>query len=226
MSKYVFGGMTFQSKEKLTNYVKYVLNNQKRGTFLEGKWFDVVNDILKQHENYQQKVGAGEYKIGVRACSVNPKNNQFYILRQDGTDTDFSFYKALTKRSQSSKVKESLRGLIKDQMISYKEDYFNENSDSKGYCICPVTNLKITKKSSHLDHYPVQFDQIVSDWLESNNLCFDGIGILPTQDNDTHGTLADENLADSFYKYHLLNAQYRVVLDKVNLQRERWKKAK
>lgn len=32
------GGMTFQSKEKLRNYVKYVLNNQDLDKMLEGKW--------------------------------------------------------------------------------------------------------------------------------------------------------------------------------------------
>lgn len=222
MATYTKGGMTFKSKEKLVNYIRFVLNNQDLDKFLEGKWLAVVDDVLKGHQDYKQKVGEGSYQIGVTTCPVNPKNRHFYILREDGTDTDFSFYKALTAPSHASEVKKALRDLVRDQTVAYKEDYFKKNAVGK-YCICPETGLKITIKSSHLDHYPVQFDELVADWLKSNKLKIKDVLLEPSKDNDVMNYLVDKSLEKSFYDYHLKVAEYRVVLSQVNMQREKAK---
>lgn len=216
------GGMTFQSKEKLRNYVKYVLNNQDLDKMLEGKWLLVVDDVLKGHQDYKQKVGKGTYQIGVTTCPVNPKNKHFYILREDGSSTDFSYLKALTTPSHATDMKKALRATVKVQTMVYKEKYFNENAVGK-YCRCPETGLKITLKTSHLDHYPVQFDEIVSDWLKLNKLKAKDVELEPTKDNEVNTYLVDKELEKSFHDYHLKVAQYRVVLDAVNRQRERAK---
>jgi len=223
MAKIVKGGMTFQSKEKLRNYVKYVLNNQDITKMLSGKWFEVVNDVLKDHQNYKEKVGDGEYQIGVTTCPVNPKNRHFYILREDGSSTDFSYYKALSAKSHKTEVKKALRDCVKDQVMTFKENYFKENAKG-AYCICPETGLKITKKTSHLDHYPKQFDELVADWLKVKGLKLDDVELLPSKDNDTQDFLKDADLAEDFYQYHLANAEYRVVLTAVNMQRKKAKR--
>lgn len=222
MAKYTKGGMTFQSKEKLINYIRYVLRNQELNKPLEGKWFDVLDDVLKGHENYNQKVGNGSYKIGVQICPVNPKNRHFIVIREDGSVTDFSFYKALTTKTHSSEVKSALRAVVKDQVVDYKKEYFEKNAIGR-YCICPETGLKITMKTSHLDHYPKQFDEIVADWLKENKLKIKDIELEESKDNDVTNYLTDKSLAESFYNYHLRVAQYRVVLAQVNLQRKKAK---
>jgi len=223
MAKIVKGGMTFQSKEKLKNYVKFVLNNQNIDKMLSGKWYEVVNDVLKDHSNYKAKVGKGTYQIGVTTCPVNPKNRHFYVLREDGSSTDFSYIKALYAKSHKTEVKKALRDYVKDQAITFKENYFKENA--KGvYCICHETGLKITRKTSHLDHYPKQFDELVADWLKEKGLKLDDIELLPSKDNDMQDFLKDTWLADDFYDYHLSNAEYRVVLTAVNMQRKKAKR--
>jgi hypothetical protein len=222
MAAISMGGMTFQSKEKLINYIRFVLNNQELHEPLEGKWFNVINDVLKGHYNYKAKVGTGSYQISVTQCPVNPNNRHFYVIRQDGSSTDFSFYKALAKRSHASEVKKALRDAVVDQSISYKKNYFKDNAVGN-YCICPVTGLKITVKSSHLDHYPLQFDEIVSDWLKLNNLKIADIEVKPSYDNKILSEIKDEDLIKNFYDYHLQVAKYRVVLSQVNLQRKKAK---
>lgn len=216
------GGMTFQNKEKLKNYIKFVLNNQDINKLLEGKWLLVVDDVLRGHQEYKQKVGNGSYQIGVTTCPVNPRNRHFFILREDGSSTDFSYIKALTTPSHATEVKKALREVIREQTIAYKDNYFKENAIGK-YCICPETGLKITKKTSHLDHYPVQFDEIVSAWLENNKLKIKDVLLEPSRDNDVMNYLVDKDLAKNFYDYHLEVAEYRVVLDAVNRQREKAK---
>ena len=223
MSKHQYGGMCFKTKEKLENYIKFILRNQSVGTFLEGKYLDVMMDVLKNHENYESKAGKGSYKIGVRVCPINPRNRQFFILREDGTDTDFSYLKAIRPNSKATKVKKALRGLVSQQALDYKTKYFEDNADSRGYCVCPSTGLKIKYTNSHLDHYPTQFDQIVNDWCGLQGITLESIDLLPTEDNDTFAKLVDSGLTESFYNYHLDVAEYRVVLDKVNMQRGKWK---
>lgn len=223
MAKIVKGGMTFQSKEKLRNYIKFVLNNQDITKMLSGKWFDVVNDVLKDHEHYKQKVGEGTYQIGVTTCPVNPRNRHFYILREDGSSTDFSYYKALSTRSHTTDVKKALRDSVRDQAVSFKEEYFKNNAKG-AYCICEETGLKVTKKTSHLDHYPKQFDELVADWLKDKGLKLADIELTPSRDNDVQDYLKDEALAKDFYDYHKENAKYRVVLSAVNMQRKKAKR--
>lgn len=79
-------------------------------------------------------------------------------------------------------------------------------------------------KSSHLDHYPKQFDQIVHEWCSENNLVLEDIKLEDSKDNSCVNILADKDLEKNFFDYHLRVAEYRVVLNKVNLQRGKWKK--
>jgi hypothetical protein len=222
MATHTKGGMTFQNREKLVNYIRFILYNTPEHEPLTGKWFDVMDDVLKGHQNYSQKVGKGKYGISVQVCPVNPENRCFIVMRDSGEITDFSFYKALTSRSYSSEVKAALRNVVKEQAIQYKKEYFAENAVGK-YCVCPSTGLKITVKTSHLDHYPKQFDEIVADWLKLNKLKISNIKLEDSKDNQVSKELLDIKLSLSFFEYHLKTAEYRVVLSQVNLQRKRAK---
>ena len=219
MAIVIAGGKTFKTKKSLLEHCKYILNNTKKG-LLEGKTLELIDDVLRMHPRYIEKVGTEDYQIGIRNCTVNAHNNQFYILREDGSDTDFSYYKCLLAESKETKFKKALRHLVKDQSIRFKEDYFKSYAKG-GYVICPVTNLKIKKKDSHLDHFPTQFEEIVEDWMELNSIRLKDIKLKSGGDNSTCWFIDNKFLEESFYKYHEDKAEYRVVLNKVNLQRHR-----
>lgn len=220
MAKITKGNITFSSKAKIINFLKMVLNQQDHSKFLSGSRLNVVLDVFKDHQDYDTITQGLPYDIGVRRCHVNPRNNQFYIMRIDGTTEAFSYMTALTPKSKLRKVKEALRYAIKEQTIAFKENYFAENATRGKHCVCPVTKLKITKKNSHLDHYPVQFDEIVDAWLKEYNLDFNN---FPTYAKNEAEYISDESLLDSFRRYHAKVAKYRVVLALVNQQREKAK---
>ena len=211
-------GKKFKTKATLTAYCKYVLNNADLFTTLRGEWGEVIDGLFHRHYAYDSLTGGVGYEIKVRNCHVNPRNRQFYIEREDGSETDFSYVKCISPKSKSDRIKEILRELIREQTIEYKTKYFAENSDSRGFVICPETNLKMKRNDSHLDHYPKQFNEIVADWFAVNNLTFDSLEILS---GDECWTLKDRKLSKSFFAYHEKVAEYRVVLDKVNQQRKR-----
>jgi len=217
------GGMEFKTKQTLKNYCKFVLNNAKLNSELYGEWFEVINDVLKMHDCYDEKTQGGGYKIGVRTCLINPRNRQFYVLRADGSVTDFSYVKAISSQSKEGKIKDIFRAAINDQTIDYKDTYFNEFGDSKGYVICPETNLKVRKKDSHIDHYPKQFNEIVKDFIDIHNISSESLVIHHPGDNATVWIMEDQELLNKFVEYHHEVAEYRIVLNKVNLQRKKSK---
>ena len=217
---------TFKSKSSLINYVKYVVNNQEVGVPLDGEWFDVVDGVLRLHSGYKQKAGSGEYVIYTQQCTVNPRNRNFMVRREDGSTTDFSFYKALSPDNKASDVKAALRYAVQDQCIEYKDNYFLKNASARGHVLCHETGLKVTKKASHLDHYPTQFDEIVSNWFKLNKLKLSDIVLEDSWDNKRQNELADTKLVESFRNYHKEVAKYRIVLAAVNLQRKKAKVSK
>jgi hypothetical protein len=223
MAKIIAGGKIFKSKTELQKYCTLILKNEKLNKSLDGNSFEVINDVLKLHHNYSEKVGIGNYKIGIRECFINKRNRQFYIIRGNGTNTDFSFYKCISRPSKLTSIKSSLRESIKDQVIKYKEQLFIDNQDDNNNIICQETFSYIKRSNSHLDHYPLHFDTIVYNWLKSININLSDIELLPMQDNKAAHFLKNYNLKKNFYDYHKQNAKYRIVLDKVNLKREKSK---
>lgn len=219
------GGKEFKTKASLTNYCKYVLNNATLNTVLHGEWGAVLRDVLSMHESFEEKTDGQSFEIGVRQCFINPRNRQFFILREDGSDTDFSFYKAISTPKKPSYIKATLRAAVKDQTVSFKEDYFAKNADSKGYVRCADTNLKIKQKDAHVDHFPLQFDEIVKEWVDIIGKKSEDIVLLrPERDNKTVWEMEDKELLNSFVEFHKTVATYRVVLNKVNQQRKKAKK--
>lgn len=220
------GGKNFKAKTTLQAYCKYVLNNAKLNTLLEGEWEAVLIDVLKMHACYDGKTKGQSYKIGVRTCNINPRNRQFFILREDGSDTDFSYYKAISEsKTNMARIKEILRASIKDQTVAYKMEYFIKNEDSRGFVLCEETGLKLKMKDSHIDHYPKQFDEIVQEWADKYNVVSEDVKLIPPGDNATVWGMADNKLLLSFQEYHLSQARYRIVLNKVNLQRKKSKRS-
>lgn len=223
MAEIKAGGKNFKSKEKLTNYIKFLLINHKTHTPLAGSEFAVIDDVFKMHEHYYAKTKGMTYEICTTQCDVNPRNNKFYIKREDGAEIDFSYYKALTPHSKLTKLKCALRRLVDDQTKSYKKQYFEEVGDYEGKVYCPVTGLKIGFANSNLDHYPTQFDELVFNWLKENKLDYKEIELTDTKDTNDRGRMKSKKLEESFYKYHLENANYRIVIREVNQQRSKAK---
>lgn len=223
MAKITINGTSYSSKKVLIQACKDVLYGNKIGTALTGSDFDLINNVLKLHHDYDNKVGSSSYDIIVGHCQVNAKNNMFYINRSDGTSTDFSFYKCILPQSKVTKVKRSLKDTIRLQMMGYKGTYFEDHGDAGGILKFCVSGESVCMSNSHLDHYPKQFDEIVYDWFIINKLNVEDIELVPAGDWATAATLKDTKLEKSFRLYHKKVAKYRVVTSNVNLTRGRAK---
>lgn len=220
------GNKTFKSQTTLTNFCKFILNNADLNKPLEGEWFSVMDDVLRMHDNYHGKIKGQQYSICVRKSPINARQRQFYILREDGSDTDFSYYKAISNKPTSKivRIKDTLKAAVKQQTIDYKDWYFEEHKIGKDFVLCEETGLKLKRKDSHIDHYPKQFDEIVEEWVKKYNVKSEDVELIDGGDNTTVCEMVDKDLLESFVNYHKEQATYRIVLNKVNLQRKRPKK--
>lgn len=215
----IVGNKNFKNKTTLTAYCKFVLNNAKIGESLTGEWFEVIDGVLRMHSGYERKVNGLTYVIKVRKCKVNPKNRQFFIVRENKTSTDFSFYKAITQNTDKiTRIKSTLRFAVAEQVKNFKDEYF-ENNAVGGYVVCSETKLKIRKKDSHLDHHPKSFEMIVKEWADNEGLSSEDIDLEYPKDDELCWPFRDKSLVNSFVEFHKVVAEYRVVLDKVNLQK-------
>lgn len=219
-NKYFAGGLGFKTKKLLHKHCKGILNGNMGE--LEGEDLAVMLDVLKMHPRYKDKVGKRSYTIFVGSCPFNAANNQFQIVFTDREVVDFSYYKAIQGYSPESKLKETLRQSIDCFHKAYRKNYIKENM-KKGYLLCEVTGLKIKPKEMHLDHYPRQFEEIILDWMIINELRVSSINLIPPEGYGFTWSFEDPELLKSFISYHNEVVQYRGVLAKVNLQREKSK---
>lgn len=216
--KYFAGGKGFKNKKDLQMCCKDILNSYEFDT-LEGEDFNIINDVFKMHPRYDEKVGGCDYIIKVETSELNPMYNQFVIERSDGEFLDFSYYKTISGYSYETKVKETLREVIIDQQKGFRLNYIFDNKDSKGYVRCQETQLKAKPKEMHVDHYPLQFEEIVEKWFLTRGLTLKTFKIYPPKGKGYKWEFEDPDLATDFYNFHLEEAKYRFVLNKVNLQR-------
>lgn len=214
------GSKTFATKKELQDYVQGVLYSVRKGDPLTGIALKVVDTVFRNHPNHEDKTQGQSYKIAARTSSGPLKQyREFYIIREDGTETDFSYKTALAgKTCKITHIKHALRCIVQQQQWDAKTEYFEKYQDNKGYVVCPVTNLKVKYKESHVDHYPIKFETIVANWFKENNLTSTTFGLQDGGDNAMCMVVSDKALENSFYDYHETNAKYRVILAKANLQ--------
>lgn len=213
---YILGGKSFRTKKEIISACKDVLN----GNFgeLEGEDLNLMLDVLKMHPRYKEKVGNNKYTIMVVVCPINPVNNQFNILFDNGAVEDFSYYKAVKGYSTETKLKETLRQVIDPFHKAYRRTYIRQNLKGK-YLFCEETGLKMLENEAHLDHYPKQFEEIVCDWMKINGYTLSKIKLIPPSGYGFTWNFEDISIGKSFIEHHNSVVEYRMVLNKVNLQR-------
>jgi hypothetical protein len=220
MSKatYEVGGELFENKSAIYDRCKYILNNSWGK--LTGQDSTFMDAVFRMHPRYEDKRGSGDYSIHVVSSVSNSRQKMFLVHQADGSIVDFSYVKVVNPISQETRIKKTLRHSVAGQVRSVRSKLIRDNRDGNGYIRCEVTGLKIKPKDMHLDHYPLQFEEIVDMWFKRDNLTISSFKIKPPKGVSTCWILPPD-VAASFIKFHLEIAEYRMVLDKVNLQRSK-----
>lgn len=207
---YEIAGEVFVSKQAVKDKVSKLLG--RLGTVSEEDE-PFVLELLARHRNAQQKIGAGVQRIEVRR--VKPYNTYgFYIVRVDGTGTDFSYKECLDPSTPMQRFTAACRTAILHQRNAVRDAAFAEYRLIK----CLITGETISRETCHVDHAePWTFDAIVASFVESHVIDVSTTPLSGGGDNETQQSFADERMTYAFCAFHKERASMRVVSKRANL---------
>jgi len=192
-----------------------IRDRYKDGEFLKGVDIGAMDYYLKMHRWHKQKIGGQFFRIFV---DTNKKYNTrgFFIEREDGTRTDFSFYECIypTKGYRSDFIK-AARAAIENDIIDFRDSYFSFSYNLN----CPLCSIEMSKNNSHIDHYPIKFRDLLNNFIILNNIeDFKKITEPENWDNILGVEITDITVKEKWIQYHKEHAKLRAICPKCNLK--------
>src|SRR5258706_3097983 len=102
--EYTFDGHAFRTKREAEAAIQFILHSQPLGKPLAPAHLQFMFAVLEDHPSVEIKIGCGVANMEVRSDARYPNIRYFWIIRHDGTGTDFSFKQCLKPPTQAQKV--------------------------------------------------------------------------------------------------------------------------
>lgn len=215
---YVVNGKEFRTLNDIRGYIRTVRDSYPDNVYIGVDDLAFMLSLLLRHENADNKIGCGVHAMYVKTDEVY-KNRGFWLVREDGTETDFSFEKCLRNKPESQliKFKKACRTTIVYEVLSFKNLFFSPERGFSSRCL--FTGDTITPEHSHVDHAPPwTFDNIVGEFIKQEGIDVDRVEIGGTmEDGVVQNTLKDDGLRKKFLSFHNDRAELRVISPKANL---------
>lgn len=146
----------------------------------------------------------------------------FWVVRQDGTETDFSYIDAVKgkPKGRSQDFCNACRQAVALDLVLAKKQAFAQYGDDHGRVECELTGKMVTLDEAHLDHAWPYFSHMVSGFRAARGWSRDipdGVVSAPA-DGQTTATLLDSAVADAFRAFHHDQAVLRILSREANLQ--------
>lgn len=206
-----------------------ITKSNQLNTFLSGDDERFVDEVMRIIPTYNliKSKGAVRYKVinkkfqskgvrGVVMISPNSKT-EIWLGKEKILNTLFPKSSPTPLHKQTRKdVIAALRQLISPQIKTYKDSVQRQLNGPMGHKVrCSLTGEHVCLGEYHIDHkYP--FKNIVEDWCRAIGKDLEHIDVVC---RGTKCYLKDNKLAESFYDYHLMNAQLQVTTAKANLSK-------
>lgn len=206
---------TFSTKKSLEEKCKKILNSYKSGDRLN--LFDeefMISFFMQLAKSYKLK-GQNIVAIYVRKSAHFP-NQQFWIKREDGTETDISYLSCINPTKPIDEIMAACRRAVESIIKEYKfKHVYPTTSDLSGQSIqCP--------DDAEVDHYDMDFVELVRNWVSLNG------GeekvhskINETEDGSEKTEFTDRALVESFIQYHNSNTHLRLITVEENRKRKK-----
>lgn len=218
------------TKKELTERCRKILESEI-GTEVIGDDFTfLMTDIFPYHHRWDEKIGCGIEKIYVAMAPKDTYKKQskcFRIVRFDSSYTDISFHKCIDRRGRENVYDEQLplnniykacRTAIQPIISAFKERVTYP-------FVCPLaSNIVVTCQSEcHIDHYDLDFKDVVKKWLELRARYFDAIknAIVAHEENSSDVYFNNEKIITDFQKFHNEHTHLRAVSQTSNLKRNK-----
>lgn len=181
------------------------------------------DDLCALLERYDASIMDGPSKIGSGIKYFETRENYtyggktvgFWVVRNDGTETDFSFITAVAGfgKKEGQQFYSACREAVYEEMKAAKERFFDRYGDRSGCVLCEVTNSPISIKEARLDYTELGFQDIVWKFREENGWTenvAEGI-ITKSTDGQTATLFVDIPAMVRFRQFHRRKAKLRIV---------------
>lgn len=173
MPAFNIGRRVFRTKGAAQTAVRAVLNTGPVDRILDAVEFSLIRDLLDLHYQRDEKLAGGCVAIVIRTNKVpnQPPQRGFYVVHDDGSETEFSIYVPFATPAQLRRyalldVRDACRRAISDQVAEFKRLAFS----SQPVVVCAATGVVLSWDDAVVDHYGEwPFSRIVDVWLEDRD---------------------------------------------------------
>lgn len=190
-----------------------ILYGHQIGETVKGADHDFLVELLGRHPTAAEKIGSGIARFEVR---INPRFHKFcfWLIRTDGSSTDFSFMRCLNGApSHRSLARSAMRAEILPQIHSFKLAGLQTGTR------CSVSGEALNE-NCHVDHHEPSFEELADRFAETEG-GYDAIQLTPSLDGHVGRRLADPFLAVRWEDFHREHAHLRLVTAHINLTKKR-----
>jgi hypothetical protein len=218
-------GENFSTKRALEERIRQILYHYRDNQYLSPNDYAFMLEVLEYHPKYELKIGVGAKAMYVKQNPTYKNTRCFWIVRQDGSETDFSFQECLKETPQRKRFLNACRAAVEADKQAFKRKFFDHLGDETYYC--PYTNEPLNFIGSHVDHRaPHTFEKIVEGFISENAIDVSRVKINGSEeDNAFQDTFADKDLERLWVDYHRRHADLQIVSPKANLSLLRTKAA-
>lgn len=159
--------------------------------------------VAARHPRAEQKFGSGMVRVVI---GLGDRGGRcFYLHREDGSTTDFSFYKAIDNPNRRREVMVACRRAVQQQVDEFRDTQFDA-----GVPICPLSGWPLAREDSHVHHARHNFDALVEDWVQDWRGMEAVAESLDHSDNQFGARLVGDMLT-SWQAYHAAHAVLQLV---------------
>ena len=213
---FVILGEIFTTKTALQSRIRNILYSYADNVYISRGDYDFMLAVLSLHPAHKLKIGAGVNAIISRQNPVYRNTRNFWVLRIDGSEADFSYTECLTNTSHEKRFYNACRVAVEPFTQMFKRDFFGRLESKTS--LCEVTGEAISFTHSHVDHkYPNTFQKIVHDFIAEYSIDVAGLKISGDSDGVFQDAIADDEIKQKWVAYHNARAELRVVSPAANL---------
>lgn len=221
MASYSVDGEHFRTQKDLLERLRKILHSYPFYQPLNESDTRFLYALVEgYHPSAEIKIGPGVARLEIRQNQIYRQNREFWIIRTDGTETDFSFMECLRPSKRIDKFKNACRAAISPFMARIKQDYWAGRASA----ICPLTGAAMTFDDSHVHHAGANdFAAIVEAFIAHEGLDLEAVELSGATDSVIGDRFIDLELERRFVDFHNSRADLQVVSKFGNLSTARGK---